>query len=66
MDDEPIVPMQVRMPHSLRVRIGAAAKANRRSVNGEVIVMLEAAMAAENKPPASADGATAAGQALPA
>lgn len=46
----------VRLPEGLRDRLAAAARANRRSMNAELIVHLEAALAGEvtsSLPPSS-------------
>lgn len=56
----------VRLPPELDAWVEKAAAENCRSKNSEILFRLKAAMAAENKPPASADGATAAGRALSA
>ena len=65
MEDE--AKLTIRFPLELKAWLAATAVMNRRSQNAEIVHRLEAARAAErNKPPASADGATAAGQALPA
>ncbi|WP_160119629.1 Arc family DNA-binding protein [Rhodovarius lipocyclicus] len=51
----------LRLPTSLKAAIDRSAAANRRSVNSEIVVMLEAATAAEpNQLPASAGGVPAA------
>lgn len=55
----------LRLPADLKVAIEKRAAANRRSVNGEITVLLEAAVAAEgHKLPVPAGGAPAAGEAL--
>ncbi|WP_293795051.1 Arc family DNA-binding protein [uncultured Bosea sp.] len=42
----------VRLPEGMRERLAAAARANRRSMNAELIVHLETALAASNSQPA--------------
>lgn len=42
----------VRLPDGMRERLAAAARANRRSMNAELIVHLETALAASNAQPA--------------
>lgn len=60
--DDPEI--RFRAPRDLRAWLKERATANRRSLNGEVVYRLEAAMAAEAESrPASAGGAPAAGEA---
>ena len=42
----------VRLPDGMRERLAAAARANRRSMNAELIVHLETALAASSAEPA--------------
>lgn len=42
----------VRLPDGMRERLAAAARANRRSMNAELIVHLETALAASGAEPA--------------
>lgn len=44
----------VRFPEGLRDQLAAAARANRRSMNAELIIHLEAALAREAAAPATA------------
>lgn len=54
----------VRMPDRLKAWVAQQAAQNRRSMNSEIVYRLEAAMAAEATPPASAGGVPAAGKSL--
>ncbi|MGK8836186.1 Arc family DNA-binding protein [Achromobacter xylosoxidans] len=45
-----IVPMMIRLPKDLRDWLAALAQAERRSLNGQVITLLERAMAAIARP----------------
>jgi hypothetical protein len=57
----------LRMPAPLKAAIDRRATANRRSVNSEIVVMLEAAMAADSEHlPASAGGVPGVGHRLEA
>lgn len=42
----------VRLPEGMRDRLAAAARANRRSMNAELVIHLEAALAASGPQPA--------------
>lgn len=56
--------LNIRLPIELKAWLAGTAVMNRRSQNAEIVFRLQASRAAEeNKPSASAGGATAAGQA---
>ena len=56
MSDASLTPASVRLPPSLLAHLRQSAKANRRSVNSEVIVQLERAMALNNEKGPAATG----------
>lgn len=44
------VPYALRLPKELKEDLAVAAKANRRSLNSEIVIRLEQSVAAEKKP----------------